>query len=271
MFSLPLTYDRCSAIHFLTYCQKRILTTMRVIILAAGQGKRLLPLTADVPKALLDIGGKTLIERQIEAFSSTGVTDFVVVTGYGSDRMERALRVIAKRLSVSIATVFNPFYAVADNLASCWLARHVMQGDFIQVNGDNVFRGDLVEKLLSAPVAPVSVAINLKPSFDADDMKVMLDGQRLTEIGKTLPLDTVDAEAIGFYLFRGSGGKAYVEELELAMRDPQGLRRWFPSAVGSLAKKIEIRAIPIDGLRWCEVDFPVDLQGARQLVSGWKD
>ncbi len=50
---------------------------------------------------------------------------------------------IAKKLNVQITTVFNPFYAVADNLASCWLARSYMDRDFIQVNGDNVFQGDL--------------------------------------------------------------------------------------------------------------------------------
>ncbi len=242
---------------------------MRVIILAAGQGKRLLPLTAEVPKALLDIGGKTLIERQIEAFAEKGIRDFVVVTGYATARIEQALTVVGNRLGITIATAYNPFYAVADNLASCWMARGSMDRDFIQVNGDNVFRSDLVAKLLAAPEAPASVAVNRKAAFDADDMKVMLDGSRLTEIGKTLPLDTVDAEAIGFYIFRSSGVKAYVNELELAMRDPQGLRRWFPSAVGALAKKIEVRAIPFDGIKWCEVDFPVDLQAARALVAGW--
>lgn len=242
---------------------------MRVIILAAGQGKRLLPLTADVPKALLDIGGKSLVERQIAAFASNGLSDFVVVTGYAAERMELALAAIAAKLKVNVRTVYNPFYAVADNLASCWLARHEMTGDFIQVNGDNVFQGDLVAKLLAAPAMPAAVAINVKDTFDADDMKVMLDGARLTEIGKTLPVDTVDAEAIGFYVFRGAGGAAYVNELELALRDPQGLKRWFPSAVGSLAKKIEVGTIPITGLRWGEVDFPVDLQQARQLVSSW--
>ncbi len=242
---------------------------VRVIILAAGQGKRLLPLTAEVPKALLDIGGKSLVQRQIEAFAANGLKDFVVITGYGAERMEQALGVIAKMLNVSIATVFNPFYAVADNLASCWLARDAMDRDFIQVNGDNVFQGDLVAKLLAAPVVPVSVAINKKEGFDADDMKVMLDGDRLTEIGKTLPVDTVDAEAIGFYVFREAGIKAYRQELELALRDPQGLRRWFPSAVGSLAKKMHVSTISITGLRWAEVDFPVDLQQARHLVSSW--
>lgn len=243
---------------------------MRVIILAAGQGKRLLPLTADVPKALLDIGGKTLIERQVEAFAANGLRDFVVVTGYAADKMEHALALIAARLDVSITTVFNPFYAVADNLASCWLLRNHMDRDFIQVNGDNVFRGDLVARLLEPTKQNIIVAVNRKDVFDADDMKVMLDGARLTEVGKTLPVDTVDAEAIGFYIFRGEGGKHYVQELELAMRDPHGLKRWFPSAIGSLAKKVPVGFVEITGLRWSEVDFPVDLQQARLLVSNWK-
>ena len=156
---------------------------MRVIILAAGQGKRLLPLTAEVPKAMLDIGGKLLIERQIEAFAQCGLKDFAVVTGYATGLLEEALVKIADCLGVKVRTVFNPFYGVADNLASCWLARSEMTGDFIQVNGDNVFRSDLVERLLSAPERAVSVAINRKDEFDADDMKVMLDGERLTEIG----------------------------------------------------------------------------------------
>jgi L-glutamine-phosphate cytidylyltransferase len=242
---------------------------VRVIILAAGQGKRLLPLTADVPKALLDIGGKSLVERQVEAFAANGLTDFVVVTGYAADKMERALASIAARLHVTITTVFNPFYAVADNLASCWLLRSHMDRDFIQVNGDNVFQGDLVARLLELPTQDISVAINRKDSYDADDMKVILDGTRLTEVGKTLPVDTVDAEAIGFYMFRGQGMQHYVEELELAMRDPQGLKRWFPSAVGSLAKRVPIGVVEITGLRWSEVDFPLDLQHARLLVSSW--
>ncbi len=242
---------------------------MRVVILAAGQGKRLLPLTQEVPKALLDIGGKTLIERQIEAFAAIGIKDFTVIVGYAAQRMEDALAHIARRLDLTIATVFNPFYAVADNLASCWMAREAMTGDFIQVNGDNVFRSDLVEKLLSAPPAALSVAINLKQVYDSDDMKVILDRGRLTEIGKTLPVDTVDAEAIGFYVFRGGGAQAYVDVLEHSMRDPHSLKQWFPSAIGSLAKKIDVRTIPIDGLKWCEVDFPVDLQQARQLVASW--
>lgn len=242
---------------------------MKVVILGAGQGKRLLPLTAEVPKALLDIGGRSLIGRQIDAFTQCGVSEFVVVTGYAAQRMEEALAQIAEEKRITIRTIFNPFFGVADNLASCWMARQEMQGEFIQVNGDNLFKADLVKVLLAAPPAPVTVAINHKPAYDADDMKVMMDGERLTEIGKTLPSETVNAEAIGFYRFRPDGAKAYVEILERAMRDPAGLKQWFPAAVGMLAKRIPVHTVALDGVQWCEVDFPVDLQQARQLVSSW--
>jgi choline kinase len=242
---------------------------VKAVILGAGQGKRLLPLTSDIPKALLDIGGQTLIARQISAFAECGISEFVVITGYGAWRMEEALASIAGALKVSIKTIYNPFYAIADNLASCWMARSEMSGDFIQVNGDNVFRSDMVRRLLATPASLVTVAINHKRSYDADDMKVMLDGDRLTEIGKMLPAEAVDAEAIGFYVFRGKGGPAYAETLDRMMRDASALKQWFPAAIGQLAKKLEVSTVTVDGLSWCEVDFPTDLQHARHLVHEW--
>lgn len=242
---------------------------MKVIILGAGQGKRLLPLTEDVPKALLDIGGRRLIERQIDAFVACGISEIVVITGYADDAMQEVLGALAKELSVEIRTVYNPFYAVSDNLASCWMARHEMDGDFIQVNGDNLFKADLVQHFLEAPACDVTVAINHKSSYDADDMKVMMDGERVTEIGKTLPLEAVDAEAIGFYLFRGNGGAHFREVLERMMREASGLKHWYPTAVGVLAKQIDVYSRAFDDYEWCEVDFPADLQLARQTVANW--
>ena len=242
---------------------------MKVIILGAGQGKRLLPLTADAPKALLDIGGQTLVHRQITAFVKCGLKEFVVITGYNSHLMEAELDLIAKEFDIKIRVVFNPFYAVADNLASCWMARHEMDGDFIQVNGDNVFRADLARCIIEGSTGDVTVATNFKDAYDADDMKVMMDGERLTEVGKMLPVEAVDAEAIGFYVFKNAGVAAYRKVLNDSMRDPFGLKQWFPSAVGLLAKQIEIGVVNVGDREWAEVDFPVDLQAARLMVAGW--
>ena len=76
-------------------------------------------MTSDVPKALLDIGGQTLLGRQIAAFAACGLRDFTIVTGFASGRMEAAVKEIAAATGVAARTVFNPFYAIADNLASC--------------------------------------------------------------------------------------------------------------------------------------------------------
>lgn len=244
---------------------------VKVLILGAGQGKRLLPLTEEIPKALLDIGGRRLVERQIDAFAACGIQDIVVITGYRATVMEEVLGELEAELDgVRIRTVYNPFYAVADNLASCWMARGEMDGAFIQVNGDNLFRPDMVETLLAAPEAPITVAIGHKDEYDNDDMKVMLDGDRLTEIGKTLPIEAVDAESVGMILFRGEGPALYREALDRAMLEPSGLRQWFPSAISALAKSADVRVCSIDGHAWCEVDVPVDLQHARQLVTEWQ-
>jgi choline kinase len=244
---------------------------VKVVILGAGQGKRLLPLTADLPKALLDIGGRSLVARQIDAFADCGIEEFVVITGYGASEMDAALAEIASERALTIRSFYNPFYAVADNLASCWMARHEMTGDFIQVNGDNVFRAELVKALLADCDREVTVAINHKDQYDGDDMKVMLDAGRLTEVGKKLPVEAVDAEAIGFYVFRGDGAQAYSMVLDQMMQQPSGLKEWFPAAVGQLAKQIDVGICDLSGQSWCEVDFPIDLQQARQLVATWQE
>ena len=167
--------------------------------------------------------------------------------------MEEALAKIGQSLGVAISTVFNPFLRLPTIWRAAGWHATAMTGDFIQVNGDNVFRSDLVEKLLAAPVVPVGVATNLKQAYDSDDMKVILDRGRLTEIGKTLPVDTVDAEAIGFYVFRGAGSRAYVETLERAMRDPQALSNGFPRPSDRLQKELKSarsRSTGCSGARW---------------------
>ncbi len=244
---------------------------MKVVILAAGQGKRLLPLTEDIPKCLLDIGGRRLLERQIDAFAASGATEIVVITGYGAAQVSEVLGQLRDSVpGVELKTTFNPFFGVADNLASCWMARHDMDRDFILVNGDNLFQANMVEQLLKAKDAPITVAIAHKQQYDNDDMKVMLDGERLTEIGKTLPVDTVDAESIGMLLFRGDGPSYYRNALEEAMMETSGLRQWYLSVINALAKQVSVMTQPVDGIEWCEVDFPADLQQARQLVTDWR-
>ena len=245
---------------------------MKAIILGAGQGKRLLPMTENDPKALLDIGGKRLVEWQIAALAKSGVDEIVFVSGFNTARVEEALAQVADEGGVSIKIVHNPFYTVADNISSCWLARGEMADDFMLLNGDTLFRAPLVACLLDSPAAPVTLCVDRKETYDQDDMKVYLDGTRLTDIGKTLPLEGVDAESIGVMVFRGEGPAHFARYLEETLRDPAALRLYYLSVIRRMAQEgVEVRTASIAGHPWCEVDYPLDLKRAQQLVSGWHE
>lgn len=239
---------------------------MKAIILSAGQGSRLLPLTESTPKCLLPIGGRSLIEHQIAALGQAGVTEVVVVTGFCAGSVEERLAQVAGPRR-GVRAVLNPFFNVADNLASCWMARHEMDADFLLLNGDTLFEPAVCERLLAAPPAPVTVAIDRKGSYDSDDMKVRLDGRRLLEIGKTLAEPRIDGESIGLLRFTGDGPRAFATVLEQLIRTPNGLGWWYLKAVGVLAERGLVTAEPVTGLTWCEVDFPHDLERARALFG----
>ncbi len=239
---------------------------MKAIILSAGQGSRLLPLTESIPKCLLQIGASTLLERQIRSLHEAGIDDIVIVTGFGSGAVERCV----EKLDVEGLTarcVFNPFYNVADNLASCWMVRHEMDQEFVLLNGDTLFEPKVCETLLAAPATAITLAIDRKPSYDSDDMKVQLDGSRLMEVGKTLADGAIDGESIGMTRFLREGSEIFVKVLEQLMRTPNSLSWWYLRAIGILADRGVVQTQSVEGLQWNEVDFPHDLERAQELFA----
>jgi len=238
---------------------------MKAIILSAGRGSRLLPLTTDTPKCTLSVGDHTLIEHQIERLLEHGIAPITVVVGFGAHHVEQLL---ARRYDPRrVVTLYNPFFQIADNLASCWMARGEMNDDVVLLNGDTLFEPALLARLLAAPAHPVTLAIDRKPHYDADDMKVSLRGARLVSVGKRLAPERIDGESIGMILFRKPGAAAFRGALERAVRRPQGLRQWYLSAVDELADSGEVWTRSMQGLSWIEVDTPADLQRARLRVA----
>lgn len=243
---------------------------MKAIILSAGQGKRLLPLTSSTPKCLLEVQGKAVLQWQLDALVAGGCHDVVVVHGYGANQVEE---LIADRHdAATVRTLFNPFYAVSNNLASCWVVRAEMDEDFLLLNGDVVFQEGALERVLATPATPtpVTVTIDRKRSYDEDDMKVRLEGRRLVRIGKDLPQGEIDAEAIGMHLFRGRGPRLFREGLEAAVRTATGLGRWYLTVVDELARTGVVGTATIEGYEWAEIDTPEDLAHAEELTARWE-
>ncbi|KAA5604061.1 phosphocholine cytidylyltransferase family protein [Roseospira marina] len=243
---------------------------MKAIVLSAGQGKRLSPLTDSRPKCLLPFGGRSLLEWQIRALASQGVTEVVVVVGFGAEAVEQELARIALP-DLRLRALFNPFFDVADNIGSCYVALPEMTGDFLILNGDTLFEPAVLETLLARATAPVTVTIDRKARYDADDMKVCLDqGRRLCAIGKTLAADSVNGESIGMLLFRGDGGARFAESIQAVIRETDGPRRWYLSAIDRLARAGgAVEVVSIEGRQWGEIDYPADLERARRMAEGW--
>lgn len=239
----------------------------RTIILSAGQGRRLLSLTENMPKCLLPVSGKSIIERQIDVLLAAGIEEITVVTGFQSGLVEAQLqRRYANHTQVS--AIFNPFFEVADNLASCWIARSVMDGDFLLLNGDTVFDGAVLARVLNSSPAPITLGIDYKSTYDADDMKVQLDEKGwIKRVGKTLSAAQTDAESIGLIFFRGLGPQLFRSAVEDALRHQASLKFWYLSIIDGLAGKQWVNACSVSGHAWCEIDFVADLARAETLFS----
>ena len=239
----------------------------KVVILSAGQGKRLLPLTESRPKCLVELSGRSVLAWQLMALEAAGLREAVVVTGFAAEAVDAEIAALPLT-TLTVRTRFNPFYSVTDNLATCWLVRHELTGGALLLNGDTLFEPDIAMSLLAAPEAPITVTIDRKPSYDADDMKVMTHGDALLAIGKKI--ETYDAESIGFLKFSAAGAKSFVAGLERAVRQPDGLKRWYLSVIDELSREpglVRIRSI--EGLDWAEMDFPADVERNVEMTERW--
>lgn len=240
---------------------------MKAIILSAGQGSRLGHLVDNRPKCLIEFSGRTLLDRQLDTLEANGVHEVVVVTGFHDDLVDDA---IARRTGgPKVRTIFNPFYKVADNTGSLYMAREELSGDCLVWNGDTLVSRELMAKVVGNDRPGICVTIDRKDGYDEDDMKVVVadDGQ-LEAIGKRIAKG-VNGESIGLLAFRGDGAERFREAIEGDIRTPEGTTIWYLRVIHHLAERSQVWTLDISGEEWGEVDFPEDVERARELVAGW--
>ena len=240
---------------------------MKAILLSAGQGSRLLPLTADRPKCTLEVGDRPVLEWQLNALADNGIDEVVVVTGFRAAQVDA---IVERFRRIPVRTLFNPFYAVSDNLATCWLAREEMTPPFAIINGDTLFEAATLRTLLEGRGSTdITLACDRKSGYDDDDMKVVIDDGRLLRVGKKLDLAQVNGESIGMMAFNARGAERFRDRLEQIMRRDEGNARWYLSAIDELAQEGGVGVCSIHGHGWCEVDDRADLAHADTVVRTW--
>jgi len=241
---------------------------MKAIILSAGQGSRLGHLTDDRPKCLIEFNGRSLLDRQLDTLAANGIDEAVVVTGFHDELVNAA---IARRSGgPRVRTIYNPFYKVADNLGSLFLARHELEGDCLVWNGDTLVSERLMGRVVANRRSGICVTIDRKVAYDADDMKVVVDHDgRLRAIGKRLPMEEVNAESIGLLAFCDGGAELFSDWIGKSIRTSEGTTIWYLRVIHHIAQQHPVWTLDIRGEEWGEVDFPEDVERATELAAAW--
>jgi len=240
---------------------------LKAIILSAGQGRRLFPVTRDLPKCLVPVDGdRSVLETQLRVLAAHGVREAVVMGGYGIDKVER-FAASHEIPNLTLRVRYNPFFDQADNLITAWLASRDFEGECILLNGDTLFESEVVRRLLASPAGPVTIVVNVKPGYDDDDMKVHVERGLVSAIGKDLDADEARGEAIGMTLLRSDGAALIRDAFEQLVRRFGQQRAYYTTAIGELARRGLVRACSMEGLWWGEIDSLEDLESVRKALA----
>ncbi|HEX4474436.1 MAG TPA: phosphocholine cytidylyltransferase family protein [Polyangiaceae bacterium] len=235
------------------------------VILAAGVGSRLRPLTDDRPKALVSVGGRSILRRALDALVERGVSLLVVATGYREDALKTAL----SDAPLDVTFVRNPEYERTQNSVSLALCRNALEGrSFYRLDGDVLFAPEILARLDAVP-APLVAAIDRGRLLDAEAMKAQLDasGTRVVEFGKHLELARSGGESIGVERISAEASTLLFDGLDRARRAGE-VHLYYEDVYSRLiVAGLHVGAADVSGIPWCEVDSPEDLEQAARLFA----
>ncbi len=241
---------------------------MKAIILAAGRGSRLGGLSDNNPKCFNDVGGKKLIEWQIEALKSSGVKDIVIVTGYKSKAIEK----------LGYNTIHNSDWENTNMVKSLECASELLENDLI-VSYADILYGPLTIKSLIKNNKDIVISYDKnwktlwKKRFknildDAESFKID-KSKRVTEIGKKVKdVSEIEGQYMGLMRFNQKG-LAILKEFLLTHKDSI-VKMDMTKLLSILIKDNK----PVHGMsineHWCEIDAPNDLIVANELFNQGK-
>ena len=232
---------------------------MRAIILAAGKGKRLDQVRGDYPKCLLEIGGLSLIERQIQALRNVGVHEITAVVGFGKEHVK-------ERCGSQIHYVENKQHEQTNSLYSLWLARDSLSDGFVVLNADVFFHTQMLVDLVSTPYEDaLLVSYESLAMLGDEEMKVKVRKGRVVDISKQMSPVEADGENVGIVKFGSSGAAFLIEHLD-ALIAAGHLKSWAPHAFREFATSQPLHAISTRGYPWIEIDFPEDYARALDVI-----
>lgn len=238
---------------------------MKAVILAAGIGSRVRPLTDNTHKSLLKVGDKTILERMTFSILDLGIKEIVIVAGYLEDQVREFIK---KNFPTSaISFIRNEKYLKTNTGYSLMLAKeYVGNDDFVKFDADVVFEKSVLEKLVKSPY-PSALCIDTNIHLDKEEVKVILgENNKVIQVGKKLDPHKANGESIGIEKISKDAGKVLFKELEMLMRDEKNHQEYYDDSYTTLVNKgIPFYAVDITGLKWVEIDTHSDFDRAQRI------
>lgn len=237
------------------------------VILSAGMGRRLKPLTQDIPKPLLEINGMTLLERMIRNCMDSGISDFIVIAGFNKQKVYDIAEALEEKYDISIEIIDNDDYAITNTSVSVYLASSYIENnsldDFILINGDNVVDPQIISNIVKADDTGL-VVDNFK-KLNEESFKLIIENNIIKEIGKDIDIHSSTGEFIGI-------SKVVKSDIQMFNQILSGLidedeQNYYDFTFKDLSNKTAIDYVFTNGLEWTEIDDANDWQIANDLID----
>jgi choline kinase len=237
------------------------------MVLAAGAGKRLGPMTAELPKTLLPVNGdRSILDLTLANLRAVGLEDVAIVTGFAAERVRERMPDLERRHGVRLEEIYNPRAEEWNNAYSLWCARDAFAEGVLLVNGDTVHPVAVEERLLESRGTELLIAVDDCKTLGEEEMKVHVTGAGLLDrINKSLDPATAQGEYIGLTLIEPEAATGLAEALEATWRGDPSL--YYEDGFQEFADRGgRVGIAPIGAVDWVEVDDPADLARAREVA-----
>ncbi|RMH45215.1 MAG: phosphocholine cytidylyltransferase family protein [Deltaproteobacteria bacterium] len=240
---------------------------MKGVLLAAGRGTRLEPITLDRPKCLVPVGGVPIVDRMIRRLAEAGIDDLVVVTGHCGDVLAAHLAASADRCARAATVVYNEHYHDWGNFYSLLVARDAIGGDsFVKLDADVVMDGGVLPALLAAP-GPAVLAIDRKPDLGDEEMKARVAGGRVVALNKRMAPQEAFGESIGIERIDAELAPTVFDQLAQLIELGETDEYYERAYERMMAAGVAFGYADITACAWTEIDTAADLARAEQLAA----
>ena len=241
---------------------KAVSSVRTAVLLAAGTGSRLKPLTDDAPKCLSEVSGVTILERLVQSLCEHGFTRLVIVVGYLDHRVRAFLDEGNDELEIEF--VINPRYATTNNLYSLWLARLTIDEPCLLLESDVVFDSSLLLEMLQPNRMAVS---RMRPWMNGTTVTVDT-AQHVTafQFANANATGEIMHKTVNMYSFSRDTWRRFVQRLSSHVSAGR-VNEYYETVLAEMLRdgSIAMDAVPFDKGRWYEIDTLEDLQEAELM------